>query len=204
MNSGQRAHFYIFLTLLLIGEILLNLSNPIRQFFIWISNLYNKYEIFFAFFVIPILFVLLFGSTFWVSPAPDLEKQKAALGVYSLYITISTVFLSVALVIVSLFPLMQKRSSGSIALKRTEMVKISKINAIFLYYSITSVMFSLFGYFLTSLSTPASLGWLFYEYFAAASFFLLGSIFGIFTIFGKMGKMWLKVHNRTRIKSENF
>jgi len=183
-------HFYTFINIVLNWDILFNLRNAIKSISLQVSNFWKRRGsliVFFCFFLLfPLLLTKLFLVTLQSSLVDDTQIKKAILGIYTIYITISTVLLSVGLIFISLFPTTSKRSSNFRILKKTDIKEISSANKLFLTISGLAIIISLFGYFLVSLIPRSTLGIIFYEYFSIASFFVLSGLFGLFFIFYKM------------------
>ena len=195
LNSKPQAYAYTFFTIILIEETL-NFREMIRQVIQGISKIYKKYETFIwtlgCFLIFPFIITYMINGAIGISQETDIEIQDATLELYSIYITISTVLLSAAFIIISLFPILKEKSRRSIEFT-WELKKLYIIFNAVVICSIITILLSLLGYFLNSIIAIKTISpFTFYEYFLCATFFAIGVILGTWLLANQLGKVMIR------------
>lgn len=173
-NSSSNAYLASILALLLIFEILFQVYDKIRRIHLFVCN---NSDLVIPYIFLPLVYVLFFELGFILYPKNDFKT--IILNIYTLYITITTVFLSVAFVIIAFFSNLEKRTKYSTKFKKQG---INAINHFFLIYSVGAIGLTLIAYVMTNFVPSDQIYPHYIGYFLISSFFVVGTIFGIMRI----------------------
>jgi hypothetical protein len=133
----------------------------------------------------PLLYVLCFEM--FLLTYNEADWKKILIDIYTVYITLTTVFLSVSFLFISIIPAIKTNSRVARKLKNAKAVKI---NYILLSYCVTGIALTFVSFVITSLSSSKTLSPSIIFYFLLSSFFVSGSVFGLYLLALTTTEIW--------------
>lgn len=196
LNFEKLSFFNIFIVFIYIMEMGFDV---ISLSFKFIKRIFN------SFFGGPLVYLVLYpfvysiGLSLWLILYTGKDWKEMLIGVFDIYITIGTIILSVAFVMISIIVVLQKKSQNTIQLKKA---KSFQYTSIICGYSILGIFITLVMVILISFSSGDRIGFGSTFGFAISSFFILGSIFGTFSLSQSLFNEWSK--NESNSGDEKF
>jgi len=156
---------------------------------IW-NNLKEKLNHYFGgiigyFFIYPFFLSILL--TIIASTYKGCDIKDAITGIFNIYVVTGTIVLSVAFIFISIILPIDKRRRYYTQLKKANAIQI---NSFILSFSILGILFTIISHFLVSFSLVKDINSSFFYSFFIATFFIIGSIFGVFLLSEKIMNLW--------------
>lgn len=164
-------------------NVIINMKERFQLILLWINKIFGGLI---GFFIIYPLFYSI-GLTFFALNYQGEDVKEMIIGVFNNYIIIETITLSVAFVVVSVVMTISKKTQYFVHLKKMDAITI---NSAILGYSILGIFITLLFHFLLSFSSPKQIDYIVYTGLFFSSFFVLGSILGLFLFTEKIFNLW--------------
>jgi len=144
-----------------------------------IAKIKNNKGIILVFAILPLVYCFLFNWFYNQYTGTTSEWYSMLNGIYTLYVTITTIFLSVSFLNISL----SSKTTGNNEVQHPKIDNASTINFMILAYSIGGIGVSIFSFIISSfqgfgLSDISIVKSNLYIGFIVSSFFVVGTIFG--------------------------